>query len=141
MNENFTDTVPNLREVLAEENTSDTDELPALRLHPTHGLRKYARSFLRFYRARRVLSGNRNLNTVTRERALYAWQYLASLTPTELPPSFREPYREIFALAYLLERKNESQSPVEFVSKILKITTTIDQMVDELLPDTEKPSS
>jgi hypothetical protein len=139
VDEKFTETVPDLPKDSVAVDTSDTEELPTLALHSTHSLRKYAKSFLRFYRARRILSGNRNINTVTRERALYAWKYLASLAPNELPPSLREVYREIFALAYLLDRETEFQSPVEFVSKILQITTSIDEMVDDLLLDSEKP--
>ena len=140
MDDKFTHTVPNALQVMAAADTDDTDELPTLRIQPTQDLRKYAKGLLRFYRARRILSGNRNINTVTRERALYAWQYLASLAPSDLPPTLRQPYREAFSLAVRLERENETQSPVMFVSKILQITTSIDQIVDDLLTDTEKPS-
>jgi len=141
MDNAFTDTVPNALQVTATEDTADTDELPVLVPESARQVRQYARAFLRFYRARRILSGNRNINTVTRERALYAWQYLATLTPNDLPPTLREPYREIITLADRLGRGNESQSAVKLVSRILKITLSIDETVDHLLTDSEKPAS
>ena len=137
----FTDTVPDAFRVSDAQDTDDTDELPVLVVESAREIRKYAKSFLRFYRTRRILSGNRNIQTVTRERALYAWQYLASLAPEDLPPGLREPYREIFALAQRLDHENHGQSLIKFVSEILKITITIDEMVDGLLTETEKPSS
>ena len=141
MDESFTDTVPQLPKASIEQDIGDTDELPALALRDKQELSKYARSFVRFYRARRILSGNRNLTTVTRERALEAWKYLDSLTPDELPLSLRTPYRELFALAYLLQRRDESQSPVEFVSKIFTIAISIDEIVDRSLSDTKRRPS
>jgi hypothetical protein len=121
------------------EDIENTDELLSLTLPATRDIRKYAKACLRFYRARRLLSGNRNIRTVTRERAFLAWQYLASLSPKELPPTLRHPYREAFDLANQLFRGNGNQRPAKLVSKILEISVTIDQLVDQLLTDTEKP--
>jgi hypothetical protein len=139
VDDELTHTVPNAPRLTTAEDVDDTDELPVLAHKPARDIRKYAKGFLLFYRARRILSGNRNIQTVTRERALFAWRYLASLTPKDLPPTLRQPYREVFSLAYRLDREDESQSPVKFVSKILEITTSIDQLVDDLLADMEKP--
>jgi hypothetical protein len=137
----FTDTVPNVLQAVAEEDTADTAELPELAPSTTQQFEKYAKAFLRFYRARRILSGNRNINTVTRERALYAWQYLATLAPNELPPALREPYREVFELASQLDQGSALQSPVKLVANVLKLSLSIDETVDDLLAETEKPST
>jgi hypothetical protein len=137
----FTDTVPKIPQVMAEEDIDDTGELPIPALQLAREIRTYAKGYLRFYRVRSILSGNRNTRTVTREQALDAWQYLASLTPQELPPTLRQPYRELSALALRLDQENERQLQVSFVSQILEITTSIDQIVDNLLTETEKPSS
>jgi hypothetical protein len=126
---------------MAEEDIDDTGELPIPALQLAREIRTYAKGYLRFYRVRSILSGNRNTRTVTREQALDAWQYLASLTPQELPPTLRHPYRELSALALRLDQENERQLQVSFVSQILEITTSIDQIVDNLLTETEKPSS
>jgi hypothetical protein len=131
--DDFTDTVPDAPQVAAVKDADDTDELPVL----ARDIPKYARAFLLFYRARRILSGNRNGHTVTREQALHAWLYLASLSLKDLPPILRQPHRDIVALAFQLQ--SETQSPVMFVSKILEITTYIDQIVDDLLTGTDKP--
>ncbi len=141
MDNAFTDTVPNVLLAAAEEDTADTAELPVLAPTASQQFEKYSKAFLRFYRARRILSGNRNINTVTRERALYAWQYLATLAPIELPPTLRDPYREVSELAGQLDQGSASQSPVKLVANVLKLTLSIDETVDDLLAETEKPST
>ena len=139
MDDQLDHTGPDAPQVTDAEDIDNTDELPGLTLETERDIRKYAKGFLRFYRARRILSGNRNIRTVTLERAFFAWQYLASLSPNELPPTLRRPYREASDLASRLFRGAKNQPPVKLVSKILEISVAIDQLVDDLLTDTEKP--
>ncbi len=139
VDDEFTQTVPRLPLATVPEDIDVTEELPVLEDQSARDINQYAEAFLRYYRVRKILSGNRNIRTVTRERARYAWQYLATVAPQDLPEILRQPHREIEDLASQLNRENKSHPPVEFVSKVLDAATFIDQILDDLLTDTEEP--
>jgi superfamily I DNA/RNA helicase len=132
VDDEFTQTVPHLPSA-AIEDIDDTEELPVLARPSAQDIDNYSRALLCYYRARKILSGNRNIRAVTRERALYAWQYLSTIVSKDLPPSLRQLHCEIVTLAVRLKRDEKSASAFEFVSEVLKITTYIDQIVDDLL--------
>ena len=137
MTDEFSDTMPEVCGPAAK-TIEDTDELPGLATpqsvaEVTPQIRTHARAFLRFYRARSVLTRDQNSSFASPDRVLAAWEYLAPLAPSDLPEALQLSYRRIAFLAAQVRLDAKPETCADLMTKIVETTAFIDQMVDELL--------
>jgi len=108
----------------------DTDRLPPwdTETGPPHGKGKaheYAEGIIRFYRARTILDGNREIRD-----SLRAWGYLEPLSPHDLPASARWHFLDL--VYFMRQSGSEAFDEQEFSERVRTIAKLIDNVVDRL---------